>query len=1185
MKPLQLFQRSVWLLMLFLPARANAQFLGPHLLPPANGLKQELSRVYFADLDGDGLDDQLTALKTYFPASTASRYAVQWQHNDGAGHFGAPQALLFDYALLADNLTDLWTADLSGNGAADLVYRNGSVLLWRPNDGAGHFAPPATIVEADCLVAAFGDIDNDGDTDILAYEPVFLNLFWIENTGASTDWPTHPQQSVTCCPAEYHLADLNGDGRLDILLDLYDNWLYWMPNLGGSFDSPQALIYNSGNEYFFYPADREGDGDTDLLRHNVYAYSDQLEWLVNDGTAVFTPAPAVFTGTADAYIDGANGLAVADLTGDNLPDILARTRLNGLKRWSIWVNQGGGDFVRTDGAETLPGQRRPRTARLDADALPDWFVQTENRILTAQNAGNGAFGNLQRSFEVLQALGDICVGDFDGDETPDLAYTTENGLRASGWYANAGAGPFGEAHELAEPAEFYLAIKNADLDGDGDHDLVQATYQHIVWRANDGQGNFDDQILIANLPFLHQIVDLDGDGDLDLVASDFANFVQAYGYVNDGSGHFTPGFSLPATFVDYWCFFGDVDGDSDADLITLSENGDMFLYLNDGTGNFTGQQFVGQDGDYARAGITLTDMDDDGDPDILSPQSFGLRWFENQGGGAFDPNPHAIEASPQFFGYAVPLDADRDGDNDVLAASSDDLNSTASSFFAYYENTGDGVFAEPVYFGEYADCRRSIIPHDLDDDGDLDFAWFSPYAIGWWENLNGEPYISGACFWDKNENKIWDAGEPPVTGVKLRLTPSALLTYTTTEGEFRFFVPSGEYTLTFDSHDCWTLTTDSAEYHITAVDTTLGGYRFGFKKSTGARYVQPVIAGSFPRCNTHVPYWITLHNRTCNEAAGRVALVLDENVDFDSALPLPSAITGDTLWWAFDTIQPFAVGQIQLRLKITGLAGDSIHLQAFTWLDEPDGTFTFSESAFYVDEIRCSFDPNDKMVNRPVVAPGYVPAENELIYTIRFQNTGNDTAFLVRLRDTLSADLDWASLRPLGASHPYYPLFNTETGVLQFVFENIMLPDSATNGPGSQGFVQFSILLKPGLPPGSVVPNAVGIYFDANPVVATNTAETRVLLPLPVTEAVALPAARVYPNPTTGRCALLLDRATRQAADLQVFDLRGKAVARAVVPAGLSRQELWLPDLPAGLYLFRLEQPQERPLVGKFIKQ
>lgn len=366
----------------------------------------------------------------------------------------------------------------------------------------------------------------------------------------------------------------------------------------------------------------------------------------------------------------------------------------------------------------------------------------------------------------------------------------------------------------------------------------------------------------------------------------------------------------------------------------------------------------------------------------------------------------------------------------------------------------------------------------------------------------------------------------------------------------------------------------------------MSGYLFGFKKTNEDRYVRPVISGNPAQCAQVVQFRITLDNRSCNEGSGMVALVLDELVDYVPLGVPPSAISGDTLWWNFDSIAPYGYEQINLYLQMPDAShtGDTLHFKAFTWLDEPDGSFTFSESYSYWTVVLCSYDPNDKLVDRTSVPYDYDPLENELVYTIRFQNTGNDTATIVRLRDTLGAGLNWASLRPLGSSHPYEVSLNEQTGLLQFTFNNIHLPDSTTNARESQGFVQFAIQLQPGLLPGTIVSNRAGIYFDANPAVLTNTVQTLVSMPLAFHSPTGAQAILVAPNPTGGVCTLRFLQLAGKAGTLQLFNAQGQFLQNFAIPEGSSEFTLDLDKWPAGLYWLYWAQPGQGRMVSKLLK-
>jgi len=138
--------------------------------------------------------------------------------------------------------------------------------------------------------------------------------------------------------------------------------------------------------------------------------------------------------------------------------------------------------------------------------------------------------------------------------------------------------------------------------------------------------------------------------------------------------------------------------------------------------------------------------------------------------------------------------------------------------------------------------------------------------------------------------------------------------------------------------------------------------------------------------------------------------------------------------------------------------------------------------------VTSSWDPNDKGVlpEGLTTTYHYIDSTDVLEYLIRFQNTGNDTAFKVVIRDTLSPYLDITTIQPGASSHSYtLDIFGSD--VLQWTFENILLPDSIIDEPQSHGFVKFKIHQQPGNIKGTVIENNAGIVFDFNEPVITNT--------------------------------------------------------------------------------------------------
>jgi uncharacterized repeat protein (TIGR01451 family) len=141
----------------------------------------------------------------------------------------------------------------------------------------------------------------------------------------------------------------------------------------------------------------------------------------------------------------------------------------------------------------------------------------------------------------------------------------------------------------------------------------------------------------------------------------------------------------------------------------------------------------------------------------------------------------------------------------------------------------------------------------------------------------------------------------------------------------------------------------------------------------------------------------------------------------------------------------------------------------------------------YCGEVVGSFDPNDKQG-----FPGGVGETHEILpnqqlqYLIRFQNTGTAEAYNIIIRDTLDTDLNIFSVTPGVSSHEYsFTMFGER--VLQWTFNNIMLPDSFSNPEQSHGFITYTVNQLPDLTDGTEITNSAAIYFDSNDPIITNT--------------------------------------------------------------------------------------------------
>ncbi|MBN8680223.1 MAG: T9SS type A sorting domain-containing protein [Chitinophagales bacterium] len=236
-------------------------------------------------------------------------------------------------------------------------------------------------------------------------------------------------------------------------------------------------------------------------------------------------------------------------------------------------------------------------------------------------------------------------------------------------------------------------------------------------------------------------------------------------------------------------------------------------------------------------------------------------------------------------------------------------------------------------------------------------------------------------------------------------------------------------------------------------------------------------------------------------------------------------------------------------------------------------------------EVRTAFDPNDKR-GFPLGYGDhhYIDRGIPIDYMIRFQNTGNDTAFLVVLRDTLPTTLDASTLRMGAGSHPFTWELDGQ-GVLTCRFANIMLPDSNTNEPASHGYVTFSVLPRADLSAGTQVLNRAAIYFDFNAPVLTEYAmhtvdSNFITVDIQTTPATA-PVVSAWPNPARDQVWLELPAGFSYPCRLNLYDTFGRLIREEKVSS--NRQVLARQSLPSGVYLLELTDGTGKKGVGKVV--
>lgn len=217
-------------------------------------------------------------------------------------------------------------------------------------------------------------------------------------------------------------------------------------------------------------------------------------------------------------------------------------------------------------------------------------------------------------------------------------------------------------------------------------------------------------------------------------------------------------------------------------------------------------------------------------------------------------------------------------------------------------------------------------------------------------------------------------------------------------------------------------------------------------------------------------------------------------------------------------------------------------------------------SANFAAIVLNSYDPNDKQCHLPT---NLILAEQEdLGYTIRFQNDGNYPALNVEIRDTISLNLDLTTFRLIASKHPVSFSIDQTTREIVFRFSGIQLQASQDNLEASQGYVSYSIEEIPNLPLNSVIENTAYIYFDFNPPIITNTTfNINGFVGIETEQQLAL---TIYPNPTSD---FLYINGSAQG-EVSIYSISGQLMLRQAFDA---TTKIDLSQIESGVYLVRVE--------------
>lgn len=570
----------------------------------------------FADIDGNNTQDLILS------GNGPNGLATYIYLNDSSGNFtikSTMQAIGGSYTF----------ADVDGNNTLDMLLSGiiyttqvENVTKLYLNDGAGNFTEQTgtPFVKVKDGSAKFTDVDGNNTMDLLItgnkrnsgtpFEPV-TKLYLNDGLGNFTEKTGTSFENIH--RSSVAVADVDGDSTLDILMSgtagltnssaiFHKASLYFNDGMGNFEQKPNASLagISQGTAVF---EDMDGNNTQDILISGVDSSGSVIKLYRNNGKSVFSENP-------EFQIEGLSygSLAVADVTGDSLPDVLISGFNDSgfpVPYTRLYTNDSSGAMT-----EVIPGHFLGLAEGMIA--LED--VNGDNKadvIIT----GVGILGNVTKlyinqgnlnfpektntPFEGVKNSA-FALADVDGNSTQDILLTGYTGTeRIAKLYLNDGSGNFSEKSGTPFEGVEYGSVAFADVDGNQTKDVLitgaTATGRIARLYLNDGTGNFTEQTGtpfegIANSSV--SFADADGNQSMDLLIAGHTGSERITKlYLNNGSGSFYEHTEVPFEIViNGGVAFGDVNGDSTLDVLIAGQDtsfvGIARLYLNEG-GMFT----------------------------------------------------------------------------------------------------------------------------------------------------------------------------------------------------------------------------------------------------------------------------------------------------------------------------------------------------------------------------------------------------------------------------------------------------------------------------------------------------------------------------------------------------------------------------------------------------------------------
>ena len=1117
------------------------------------------------DWDGDGDVDLI-----FLGVNGERENRLLWLENTGGNPadwlrhtlqpFRTPQGAGGDASLLhdldGDGLLDC-VVSLSSSSSFEVAYGRGGGNLKRPE----RLQIPGAVVEN--RLQDIVDIDGDGTAELIfsikdPYDYYHYGALYVQPGRAirEADWQILVKQAYADRRLA-QLADYNGDGRPDLLSYSRATSNYWVLQFqseDGSFGSRHYIT--EVLKFPVLPVDVNEDGLLDLVYRNYNGIAYQLrDTTAYDGYRKEEVIPI----SLQDYLKPDTEAVELTAIQPNAPLV---QRTGGRLRLLYGVFQDA-SAMRV-AAITFPADTAPRVSVF----LPRLHVRQMAHVDAAADGPAGWLvpGGTEKVQSVVYRLDPLYYG-------RQRHYRWSEAYRVPSFLASSGPDGFGR-----------LSATLGDINGDGVTDMLFARFgvsrARIYHKLSDGVGGYGDLESggYGEMDWPHPIKIFPGDDHSK------SYVVIQHGYLVNGSDRHLRIFrhtdadgqvdrfaDIPSYYFFQDLISGDGNNDGYRDFAQVSgRNGGLFLYdpVNGAYRKYRDSTFF-LPWDYAY-GFGFGDLNEDGTDDVVAlRKDFG---YLIDGGG--DKSPRRIHRIPHFAARVLPLDWDGDGDTDLFLANGHyngvlikDTSSATPYEYTHQFFSLSGSKDTGPEFGS------TVGFFDVDRDGDLDlFTGAGTY----YENRGTDPATTLGVYYDSNRNGIQDSAEYFVEDIPLY--PSENITKLVRTEDRTWSVleyARGEpVELYFDVPPGWRVAGAREEDGRVRLDSLGPGLQTFAVYTTGTvDSLEVEMNLNVLRCNSTVPLWVDVRNRGTSATDSLYYRIgAEEPV---TVRQRADTTIGTEPYFVLPPLDPLTSSQRVLALGVGFPGADGIGQYSRLTMNLYDAASPprpVGEDTIY-REARCSFDPNDKRQLNPAGNIDSLALHGRpLRYSIRFENTGNDTAFLVTLYDTLSPFLDARSLRVTSSSHRVLTELDYANNSVRFTLPGITLLASKEDCLRSQGYVNFTVRHHPDVPPGTVVPNRAAIVFDRNPPIYTNDTHTELIEPEDKANAITGPGRsapdwRVIPNPTEGNIRIRLPTAVGgEKLTARLFDVTGRLVTQWPVMHDKAHSL----GVPAGTYILQV---------------